>query len=177
MSPNSILGVARLWRGAEIWATRCLAYTLDSVDDCNICVPGWRGHAHNPPPLHPEFAQLGACQLFGHAVGCVTRNQVDMRVDVFAHVHRHVRQYLYAVIRKSSKAFVEFYHNTGGISCCRRRLLAVVTMSPFGWACPASPAITLCLSVLCARMSDNILQQGTLGRRIDRHNTGLDAAT
>ena len=43
-----VLGVTLLWRDAEVWATRCLADILDIVDDCNVFVPRWRGHVHNP---------------------------------------------------------------------------------------------------------------------------------
>ncbi|MFM7980226.1 MAG: hypothetical protein ACKPKO_13005, partial [Candidatus Fonsibacter sp.] len=36
---QEMLGVALLWRGAEVWAMHCLAYILDVVDNCSVLVP------------------------------------------------------------------------------------------------------------------------------------------
>lgn len=71
---QEMLGVALLWRCAEVRAMRCLTNILDIVDDCNILIPLRRGRVHKPP----QMAKRRACQFIGHAVGCVPRNQVDV---------------------------------------------------------------------------------------------------
>ena len=91
---------------------RCLADMLDIVDDCNVLVPCGRGYAQKPP----ELAKSGARQFIGHAVGCVPRNQVDLRGDACPRSRQHGLQGIPAVLRKVSEVDVETHHSTGGIS-------------------------------------------------------------
>ena len=92
---------------------RCLADILDIVDDCNVIVPCWRVHVHNPP-LH---AKRSVRQFIGHVVACAPRNQVGLCGDCFhARSRQHGLQGLPAVIRKVNELDVEPRRNPGGIS-------------------------------------------------------------